>query len=132
VSPVHIRKLTNAEYDAAVQNLLGFESHEGTGFASDVRNGLFTPSLLQRIDDTRADQLQRAGEALAKRAVAERLEALVPCHESASVECAERSIARFAARAFRRPIDAEECNDLLAVGRGWRSIRGGSLGCWAE
>jgi hypothetical protein len=113
--PAHVRKLSNAEYQASVAALLDIRDELPGSTAADVRNGFYSTSILQRVDETRGDQLQARAEALAELAVRDHLGSVLPCAESEGAACARRFVQSFGARAFRRPIIDSETDALLAV-----------------
>jgi hypothetical protein len=113
--PAHVRKLSNAEYQASVATLLDIRDELPGSTAADVRNGFYTTSILQRVDETRGDQLQARAEALAELAVRDHVGSVLPCAASEGASCARRFVQTFGTRAFRRPITDAETDGLLAV-----------------
>ena len=115
--PVRVRRLSNAEYDATVAALLGTRLTPGRSFAPDKRQSGFTSNAAQRVDVVRAQQLSAAAVQLATEARA-RLDQLAPCEPGRGLEaCAQDFIAAMGARAFRRPLAAEESARLLELYR---------------
>lgn len=116
--PARIRRLTNAEYDAAVQRLLGTSSTPAAGFSPDARQHGYTVNEAQRVDPVLARQLDAVAQTLAAEAV-ERLDEIAPCDDpDASGEtCAASFIEDFGRRAYRRPLDAVEKEGLLGLYR---------------
>jgi hypothetical protein len=112
--PARIRRLTNAEYDASVQALLGTAQKPSSTFPPDSRQGPFTLNDAQRVDPVLAKQLDVAALALVSEARASgKLAALAPC--AAGEACATTFINDFGARAYRRPLTAAETAALVAV-----------------
>src|SRR6185503_17747702 len=62
--PARIRRLSNAEYDASVQSLLGTAQKPSVAFPPDSRQGSFTLNDAQRVDPVLAKQLDVAALAL--------------------------------------------------------------------
>jgi hypothetical protein len=116
--PARIRRLTNAEYDASVQALLGTaqKPSPSSAFPPDSRQGSFTLNDAQRVDPVLAKQLDVAALALVGEARGNgRLAALASC--GAGEACATTFITSFGARAYRRPLTSEETAALVAVYR---------------
>ena len=116
--PARIRRLTNAEYDASVQALLGTSQRPSSTFPPDARQGSFTLNDAQRVDPILAKQLDVAALALVSEARGNgRLAALAPCASptTAGEACATAFIQLFGARAYRRAIAADETAALIAV-----------------
>ena len=115
--PARVRRLSNAEYDATVQALLGTQLAPGSNFAPDARQAGFTENEAQRIDPVLARQVAAAAENLAAEA-RPRFSVLAPCATPQAPErCAERFITGFGARAYRRPLRLDERAELLEVFR---------------
>ncbi len=112
-----VRRLTRAEAVAAATALLGVEATAlGDALGPDVRQGGYTRNADQRVGSVQADALWSAAEALAREAVAQRLQALAPCSSSAgSASCAASFVSGFGAKAFRRSLSAGEAAGLVAV-----------------
>lgn len=115
--PARIRRLSNAEYDASAQALLGVQTHPGESFAPDSRQSGFTVNDAQRVDSVLVKQLFAAAQTLAAE-VRPRLGELAPCTTPDAPEpCASAFIDSFGAKAYRRPLVEAEAQGLLAVYR---------------
>jgi hypothetical protein len=115
--PARLRRLTNAEFDASVRTLLGFDSSFGASFTPDTRQGGFTRNDAQRVDPVFVTQLNDAAQKLAAMAKP-KLTSIAPCSDAAGNEdCARTFIASFAQRAYRRPATTREVEALVAVYR---------------
>jgi hypothetical protein len=114
--PARIRRLTNAEYDASVQALLGTSQKPSATFPPDARQGSFTLNDAQRVDPVLAKQLDVAAQALVTEARGNgKLAALASCGGAAGEACAKTFINGFGARAYRRPLGSDETTALVAV-----------------
>lgn len=116
VLPARIRRLTNAEYDASVQALLGTAQAPSITFPPDTRQHGYTLNEAQRVDPVLARQLDTAAQALSAEAVLN-LESLAPCADplTSGETCATAFIESFGARAYRRPLIPEELSGLLTL-----------------
>lgn len=120
-----IRLLTHVQYDNTVADLLGDTTapsasfpaeNEVAGFRNNVASNQVNPRLVEAY--------QTASEALALKAVTERLDSLAPCSDEAgSAACGHDFIIAFGERAFRRPLAEDEAavfdelfNDTLPQG----------------
>ncbi len=121
--PARIRRLTNAEYDASVQALLGtaivpsvefsFPPDAKQGPANSPAGAAFTLNDAQRVDPVLADKLDTAAVALAEEARANGvLDQLAPCGEGDEA-CARAFIESFGASAYRRVLSEDEVAGLL-------------------
>jgi Protein of unknown function (DUF1592)/Protein of unknown function (DUF1588)/Protein of unknown function (DUF1595)/Protein of unknown function (DUF1587) len=116
--PARIRRLTNAEYDASVQALLGSGQTPSSTFPPDSRQGSFTLNDAQRVDPVLAKQLDVAAQALVTEARGNgKLATLAPCADpaGAAASCATTFITSFGARAYRRPLTRDETAALVSV-----------------
>lgn len=102
-----VRRLTANEYVSTVRALLGVESTSGA-FPPDARQHGFTRNVAQIAEPVFVAALQASARDLARSVASERLDALAPCATQNSTACAEAFIAEFGARAFRRPLTADE------------------------
>jgi hypothetical protein len=113
--PARIRRLTNAEYQASVGELIGAEADGASkDFVPDSRQSDFTVNEAQRVDPVFARQLAEAAEALAGQLrVAEKAACADPATGAAA--CAEQFIRSFGERTYRRPLADDEVAQLLTV-----------------
>ncbi|HMF42392.1 MAG TPA: DUF1592 domain-containing protein [Polyangia bacterium] len=117
--PPSVRRMTNAEYDASVQALLGTTQTPSTNFPPDSRQiGGYTLNDAQRIDPVLAKALDDAAQALVTEARGNnKLATLAPCSNSTTggEACAKTFINSFGAQAFRRAVAADELTDLVTL-----------------
>jgi hypothetical protein len=120
--PARIRRLTNAEYDASVQALLGTtQTPAASTFPPDARQNGFSLNDAQRVDPVLAKQLSAAADALATEAAANgTLARLAPCADpgdptQGGAACAKTFVQSFGAAAYRRPLTDAEAGDLEAL-----------------
>jgi hypothetical protein len=99
-----IRRLTNAEYDATVQALLGTKLALGAQFVPDARlykYGKFDRNEAQIVEPVLARQLQQAAQHLATEYVTNELEQALPCAAHADAACARTFFEAFLPKAYR-------------------------------
>jgi hypothetical protein len=117
--PPSVRRMTNAEYDASVQALLGTTQTPSTNFPPDSRQiGGYTLNDAQRIDPVLAKALDDAAQALVTEARGNnKLATLAPCSNATTQgeTCAKTFINSFGAKAFRRAVAADELADLVTL-----------------
>jgi hypothetical protein len=112
--PARIRRLTNAEYNASVQTLIGTQLAPALDFPPDTRQHGFTLNEAQRVDPVLARKLDAAAIALGDEVVA-RIGEFAPCEGGDFGVCADAFIQTFGARAYRRPLTAEDTAGLRGL-----------------
>ncbi|WP_052376757.1 DUF1592 domain-containing protein [Chondromyces apiculatus] len=124
--PRMLRRLSRNEYDATIKDLFGIESTWGAGFSADtVVNGFDNNAAALRVSPLLADQIRRAADEIAAKAL-ENPGSLLSCAPaSGDAACAQALIESFGPRAFRRPLtDADKeryraLYDTVAAGEGF-------------
>ncbi len=112
ILPARIRRLTNAEYNATVQALIGTTLSPADTFPPDTRQHGFSVNEAQRIDPVLARQLDKAASDVADEVVA-RLDEFAPCADSNHSACADSFITDFGKDAYRRPLSDEDVAALV-------------------
>jgi hypothetical protein len=120
--PARVRRLTNAEYAASVFALLGVDiTALVAGFPRDATQKLgFTVNDAQVVSSVLAGQLDGAAQAaVAAARQGGQLADRAPCDDptSGGETCARSFIQSFGARAYRRPLAADEVEPLLDLYR---------------
>lgn len=113
-----IRRLTNAEYDATVQALLGTKQALAAQFVPDARlykYGKFDRNEAQIVEPMLARQLQQAAEILATEYVANQLDLVLPCAAQGEATCARSFFEGFLPKAYRRAVSASEFDALFSM-----------------
>jgi hypothetical protein len=116
-----VRRLTNAEYDASVQALLGTQQTlAATTFPPDARQDSFTLNDAQRVDPVLAKALADAAKTLADEAAQNgMLAAKAPCAAAgtpaSASACARTFIQSFGGQAYRRPLTDDETAALVTI-----------------
>jgi hypothetical protein len=121
LAPTTLRRLTRAQYNNTVRDLLGMGGDVAAGFGLDEDEGGFSANARAPIKELQLEKYREAAEALAIEAVAA-LPRLAPCTPPArpEAECLDEFLRGFGKRAYRRPLTAEESaryRALFAVGR---------------
>jgi hypothetical protein len=115
--PSPLRRLTHAEYDATIRDLLGDTSAPGRGFPADERrDGFDNNAGALVVSDVLAERYEAAAERLSANAV-RNLPALLQCDPVARGEdvCMGAFVRSFGLRAFRRPLDDGQAQRLLGL-----------------
>jgi hypothetical protein len=114
-APLHL--LTRFQYDNAVRDLLGDDTHPAYGFPPENEvDGYRTMASANLANPLLVESYLTAAEAVAARAVKERLTDVAPCAEGADpAVCGHDFVTSLATRAFRRPPIESELTPLLGV-----------------
>jgi hypothetical protein len=130
--PARVRRLTNAEYSASVFALLGVNADAQVatgGFPRDMTQRLgFTVNDAQVVSSVLAAQLDSTAQALVAAArQSAQFDFLAPCGDPGGdgEACARTFIQSFGAKAYRRPLAAEDVDPLLALYRSGAAEGGG-------
>jgi hypothetical protein len=114
-----LRRLTRTQYTHTIRDLLGIDTDVAQGFSSDEKIGAFYSNGIAPITDLGVEKYMEAAESLAHEAVTD-VDALLPCDplDIGQNACVDAFIADLGRRAFRRPLRAEEreqMRDLFAT-----------------
>ena len=113
-----LRRLTRAEYNNTVRDLLGDDSRPAAAFLPDDASAGYAANAHAPVSRLHVEEYMRAAERLAQDA-AGRLGLWVSCDlevSGAEAEaCARGFITSFGRRAYRRPLTRDEEDALLAV-----------------
>jgi hypothetical protein len=115
--PSPLRRLTRAEYDNAVRDLLGDTRRLGHGFpGEEITFGFTNNAETRSVSDVLVEGYLGAAEQLAKDAVAN-LTTLLPCDptKAGEAKCLDTFLDTFGKRAWRRPLTAPERENLRAA-----------------
>jgi Protein of unknown function (DUF1592)/Protein of unknown function (DUF1588)/Protein of unknown function (DUF1587)/Protein of unknown function (DUF1595)/Protein of unknown function (DUF1585)/Planctomycete cytochrome C len=117
--PTLIQRLTRTQYNNTIRDLLGVDTHPADAFPADGGGGggfdnnastLFVPPILM-------EKYLAAAAAVLLKADPARYIAARPGADLTEDAAARRSIAEFARRAFRRPVDSDEVERLMRLFR---------------
>ena len=110
--PMPLRRLTHREYNNTVRDLLGVTTNPADAFPLDV-DGTFLFHRSGLVSTLDASTLRDAAEALVKTLD---IAKLLTCQPSGGEDaCAATFISTFGARAYRRPVAADESARLTAL-----------------
>lgn len=115
-----LRRLTRAQYNSAVRDILGVTANFSQGFGPDEDAGGFASNITALVSTALVDNYAQTAEKVAAAALANGVASFSPCG-AASNECAASFIAAFGRRAFRRPLEQDELaryQTVYDVGRG--------------
>lgn len=105
--PTPLRRLTRAEYNNTIRDLLGDTSNPANAFSEDEIAGGFEANTNAPMAQLDFDRVAAAAGEVASRAIADNYDAVVGCNADEQ-GCADAFIDRFGAKAFRRPLTDEE------------------------
>ncbi len=113
--PVRIRRLTDAEWQAAATSLFGVTSMTAAQFTPDSTQTGFAVNDGQQVDPVFAGQVDTSAHEIATAAAL--LPSTAPCADSTNggAACAQSFIATLAPQAYRRPATQSELAGLLVV-----------------
>lgn len=117
-----LRRLTRFEYNNTVEALLADDTRPGNSLPAEVLgNGFGNDADQQPYSDFLVEQYSTVAENVAQSAFADptRLALLAPCAlevtEAEESNCARTFIEAFAPRAYRRPLQSGEADELLSL-----------------
>lgn len=116
VGPTPLRRLTRRQYDNTIRDLLALDLGLAESFVADEKVSSFDANTTAPVTQLSVEQYQEAAEWVAKLAVVVP-GAILPCDPAVIGEpaCAEQFVNELGARALRRPMSAEQRDDLLAL-----------------
>jgi hypothetical protein len=111
-----IRRLTRAEYNNTVRDLLGDTTHPADVLPPEEEvKGFDNQAAALTVSNLLVEQYMKVAEDVSVRATAD-VEAILPgCSPSEGDSCALAFIEHFARRAFRRPLEPEEVDRLKGL-----------------
>jgi hypothetical protein len=108
-----MRRLTIAEYNNSVRDLLGSTTQPANEFPPDTQSGIFDNSVEQQtVPELLADQYLSAAATLAQ---AVDVPKLLGCDPASGSACVTSFVQKFGRRAYRRPLMADEVSALMGV-----------------
>lgn len=116
VGAAPVRRLTQAEYDNTVRDLLGDTTHPARTFPPDQIVGVFANSATSlTVPPLLALSYAQAAESLAATALKTPANFLACAPASGDDGCARTFIATFGKKAYRRPLTGAEADALFAI-----------------
>jgi hypothetical protein len=111
-----MRRLTHAQFNNTVHDLLGVDGDFTNGFSLDEDTSGFRANVTSPVSDSQVDKYDQTADQLASKAVAAGLDKLAPClPPKAEADCAADFVKSFGKRAFRRPLTDEQVTRYRAV-----------------
>lgn len=108
-----LRRLNRDELSHTLRDLLGLTTNEGDGFPEDAEGpaGFYFPGVMSTLETS---YLLETSEQISK-SLAAKMPTLVGCDPATGeAACARSFIEKFGSRAYRRPLETEEVDELLA------------------
>ena len=126
IGPV-LRRLTHLQYNNTIRDLLGDEGNLADQFPpEDFVNGFKNQYQSQSISPLLAEAYSLAAEKLAKNTFrGGDTHGLIPCKQS-DPGCAEKFVASFGQKVFRRPLQKNETDRYLRLFRGQKQFLSGA------
>ena len=111
-----IHRLSNAEYDNTVRDLLNTNPGYGKGFVTEEADGFDNIATALSMSPRQVEDYFTAARDLSASVFKDAtLRArIVTCDPAADASCPQKVITTFGRRAFRRPLDADETKALVA------------------
>jgi Protein of unknown function (DUF1592)/Protein of unknown function (DUF1588)/Protein of unknown function (DUF1587)/Protein of unknown function (DUF1595)/Protein of unknown function (DUF1585) len=117
--PMLLRRLTHREYAATVRDLLGLDASAlVASFPADVTTGRFdNDALNQTISVLLGERYLAAAQQLGAQVLADATlrDAVIGCDPADGEPCLRAFVERFGRRAFRRPLEPGEIDELVAL-----------------
>ena len=116
VGPTPLRRMTHAEYDNAVAELLGAQARPAQSFPPDTEAGIFdNTALSQTVPELLADKYIATAAELAEGVA--NVNALTGCDPAAATAatCMRAFVTRFGRKAYRRPLTNDEITKLVTL-----------------
>ena len=113
--PARVRRLSNAEYEASVNQLASVSLDIASHLPPDARQGGYTRNAGQVASAESLSLIDDVTRQVAHAAAHERLLSVAPCAAVPNRACLEKTVETLGTRAFRRPLTAEERGLLLAA-----------------
>jgi hypothetical protein len=109
-----LRRLTRAELDNSVRALLQVEAAAAINLTPDEKMGPFYSNAVAPVDELAVEQYQELSQRVSA-AAAPRAATIAGCDIAADAACPARFIESLGRKAYRRPLEATEKSELLAV-----------------
>lgn len=126
--PARLRRLSNAEYEAAASALVGQPLEIQQLLPPDVRQEGFTVNAAAAVPAAQATRLSQIADQVAADASHKHLTELVPCAGAPNQACTDSFIKDFSRRAFRRPPRPDELRALGTLFHSGQTDGGGFAG----
>lgn len=114
VGVTRLRRMTQAQFDNTVRDLLGASGSPASAFALDEYVGPFQSNAIAAITPLLVLQHDEVATALAADAVA-RMDSIAPCDLGQGEACVREFVGQFGLHAYRRPLTSEEQQEHVAL-----------------
>ncbi|HEX6276646.1 MAG TPA: DUF1595 domain-containing protein, partial [Polyangiaceae bacterium] len=114
VGRTRLRRLTRAQVNNTLRDLVGSNGTPANAIAPDEQIGPFYSNAIAPVTDLIVQQHQEVAKSVAA-AVVSRMGELAPCDLATGETCARRFIAEFGTKAYRRPLEQAEVDAYVAL-----------------
>lgn len=112
--PARLRRLSNAEYEATVEALLGLDTQIAKELPPNLEVDGYSRNDVAPVSSLLSARLQKITRRLSTEFVEKRPDTVL-CTDAEEVACARTFIDAFAPRALRRPLSPDERSALLSI-----------------
>ncbi|MFI5309362.1 MAG: DUF1592 domain-containing protein [Polyangiales bacterium] len=120
-------RLTPAQYDATIHDLLGVDGTWGQGFPADtVAQGFANGASTLTVTPLLADKLRDAAEDVAQKVSLSNLAPCATATAAADAACTQQLVTQLGTRAFRRPLDDAAVQRYVALAKTAGSFESGA------
>jgi Protein of unknown function (DUF1588)/Protein of unknown function (DUF1592)/Protein of unknown function (DUF1595)/Protein of unknown function (DUF1587) len=115
--PARVRRLTNAEYERAIEDVVGATEPVAERLPPDVRQDGYTPNAEQAVPSAWGTGVEAIARDVAHRTIEhqQRLDRIAPCAKAPTPGCPAEIVDTLGRRAWRRPLESAERSMLLGV-----------------
>jgi hypothetical protein len=114
VGRTRLRRLTRAQLDNTLRDLVGATGNPANAVAPDEQIGPFYSNAIAPVTDLLVQQHQEVAKSVAA-GVTARMNQIAPCDLATGETCARQFIAAFGTKAYRRPLEQAEIDAYVAL-----------------
>jgi hypothetical protein len=110
--PARVRRLSNAEYEQTVSEILGAPQHVAERLPPEARQEGYSRNADSSLPAAFATRLDTLAREMARETVKNRLATVAPCSAGDDASCADEFVEALGRRAYRRPLAPDERRSL--------------------